>query len=235
MILFITTTVKTSNPAIEFFFVFLVNYFNTCCNYQTKCRADGVRNKQLSLLICIKTENLWYVRVFTPEYKNRKARLASLERMVREMNKSTEQGQLNWSTVYPIAAGQLGTQLLSNWLASNWHRVNRPLLPLMWQFCVWNCAIWRTIMFPNSPLYCFNGERKVIHIFTAVSRATHTESFKIQNLNCKTLNWFSFYVLFNTSVAQHVSAYLAIIRRIKIAGGIAALLYTVITRVDAFS
>jgi hypothetical protein len=30
-------------------------------------------------------------------------------------------------TVYPVAAGQLGIQLLSNWLASNWHRVNRPL------------------------------------------------------------------------------------------------------------
>jgi hypothetical protein len=60
--------------------------------------------------------------------------------MVPEMNISTEQGQLTWSTVYPIAgtvwttmasptvypvaAGQLGIQLLSNWLASNWHRVN---------------------------------------------------------------------------------------------------------------
>jgi hypothetical protein len=62
---------------------------------------------------------LW--NVFTPEYKNREARLASLEHMVREMNISTEQGQLNWSTVYPVAAGQLGIQLLSNW-----HRVNRP-------------------------------------------------------------------------------------------------------------
>jgi hypothetical protein len=47
------------------------------------------------------SENLW--NVFTPEYKNREARLASLEHMVREMNKSTEQGQMNWSTVYPIA------------------------------------------------------------------------------------------------------------------------------------
>jgi hypothetical protein len=47
------------------------------------------------------SENLW--NVFTPEYKNREARLASLEHMVREMNISTEQGQLNWSTVYPIA------------------------------------------------------------------------------------------------------------------------------------
>jgi hypothetical protein len=43
-----------------------------------------VRNKQLSLLICIKTENLW--NVFTPEHKNREAQLASLEHMVREMN-----------------------------------------------------------------------------------------------------------------------------------------------------
>jgi hypothetical protein len=55
---------------------------------------------------------------------------------------TTDQGQLNWPTVYPIAgtvwttmasptvypeaAVQLGIQLLSNWLASNWHRVNRP-------------------------------------------------------------------------------------------------------------
>jgi hypothetical protein len=44
---------------------------------------------------------LW--NVFTPEYKNREARLASLEHMVREMNISTEQGQLNWSTLCPIA------------------------------------------------------------------------------------------------------------------------------------
>jgi hypothetical protein len=47
------------------------------------------------------SENLW--NVFTPEYKNREARLASLEHMVREMNISIEQGQLNCSTVYPIA------------------------------------------------------------------------------------------------------------------------------------
>jgi hypothetical protein len=47
------------------------------------------------------SENLW--NVFTPEYKNREARLATLEHMVREMNILTEQGQLNWSTVYPIA------------------------------------------------------------------------------------------------------------------------------------
>jgi hypothetical protein len=47
------------------------------------------------------SENLW--NVFTPEHKNREARLASLEHMVREMNISTEQGQLNWTTVYPIA------------------------------------------------------------------------------------------------------------------------------------
>jgi hypothetical protein len=46
-------------------------------------------------------ENLW--NIFTPEYKNCEARLASLEYMVREMNTSTEQGQFNWSTVYPIA------------------------------------------------------------------------------------------------------------------------------------
>jgi hypothetical protein len=51
----------------------------------------------------------------------------------------------------------------------------------------------------------------------------------------KTFNCFDFYVLFNTSIAQHVSAYLAIIRCIKISEGIAALLYTVITGVDAFS
>jgi hypothetical protein len=49
----------------------------------------------------MKTENLW--NVFTPEYKNREARLASLEHMVGEMNISTEQGQLSWSAVYPIA------------------------------------------------------------------------------------------------------------------------------------
>jgi hypothetical protein len=67
--------------------------FLITCNYQTKCLANVVRNKQLSLLICMKTENLW--NVFTREYKNREARLASLEHMVREMNISTEQGQLN--------------------------------------------------------------------------------------------------------------------------------------------
>jgi hypothetical protein len=39
------------------------------------------------------SKNLW--NVFTPEYKNREAGLASLEHMVREMNISTEQGQLN--------------------------------------------------------------------------------------------------------------------------------------------
>jgi hypothetical protein len=49
----------------------------------------------------MKTENLW--NVFTPEYKNREAWLASLEHVVREMDISTEQGQLNWSTVYQIA------------------------------------------------------------------------------------------------------------------------------------
>jgi hypothetical protein len=54
-------------------------------------------------------------------------------------------------------------------------------------------------------------------------------------LKFKTLNPFSFYVLFNTSIAQHVSAYFAIIRCIKIEGGIATVLYTVITRVDVFS
>jgi hypothetical protein len=65
------------------------------------------------------SENLW--NVFTPEYKNREARLTSLEHMVWEMNICTEQGQLNWSTVYPVAAGQLRIQLLSNW-----HYVKRP-------------------------------------------------------------------------------------------------------------
>jgi hypothetical protein len=75
------------------------------------------------------SENVW--NIFTPEYKNREARLASLEHMVQEMNISTEQGQLNRSTIYPIAgtvwttmasptvypvaAGQLGIQLLSNY------------------------------------------------------------------------------------------------------------------------
>jgi hypothetical protein len=47
------------------------------------------------------SENFW--NVFAPEYKNREALLASLEHMVPEMNISTEQGQLTWSTVYPIA------------------------------------------------------------------------------------------------------------------------------------
>jgi hypothetical protein len=60
------------------------------------------------------SENMW--NVFTPEYKNREARLASLEHMVREMN--------SWHRVNNN--GQLGIQLLSNWLASNWHRVNGP-------------------------------------------------------------------------------------------------------------
>jgi hypothetical protein len=32
------------------------------------------------------------------------------------------------SNCHPVAAGQFGIQLLSNWLASNWLRVNRPLL-----------------------------------------------------------------------------------------------------------
>jgi hypothetical protein len=41
--------------------------------------------------------------------------------------------------------------------------------------------------------------------------------------------------LFNIFIAQHVSAYLAIIRSIKIVGEIAVLLYTVIMLVDTFS
>jgi hypothetical protein len=82
------------------------------------------------------SENLW--NVFTPEYKNREARLASLEHVVREMNIPNRSRPVElvyclavWTkiaspTVYPVAARQLGIQLLSNWLASNWHRVNRP-------------------------------------------------------------------------------------------------------------
>jgi hypothetical protein len=54
-------------------------------------------------------------------------------------------------------------------------------------------------------------------------------------LKFETLNCFGFYALFNTSIAQHVSAYLAIIRCIKIDGRIDILLYTAVTRVDAFS
>jgi hypothetical protein len=41
--------------------------------------------------------------------------------------------------------------------------------------------------------------------------------------------------LFNTSIAQYVSAYLAIIRYIKIVVEIVAILYTVVTRVATFS
>jgi hypothetical protein len=41
--------------------------------------------------------------------------------------------------------------------------------------------------------------------------------------------------LVNTSTAQHVSAYLANIRRHKIVGKTAAVLYTVVPRVDTFS
>jgi hypothetical protein len=40
--------------------------------------------------------------------------------------------------------------------------------------------------------------------------------------------------LFNIFVAQHVSAYLTIIITIKIVGGIAVLLYTVVTLVVTF-
>jgi hypothetical protein len=74
-----------------------------------------------------------------------------------------------------------------------------------------------------------------INVFTAVLCATHTKSFQIQNLKFKTLICFSFYVLFNTAIAQHVSVYLAITRCTEIAGGIAALLYTVVTCFDGFS
>jgi hypothetical protein len=40
--------------------------------------------------------------------------------------------------------------------------------------------------------------------------------------------------LFNTSIAQHVSVYLAIIKCFKIVREIATLLYTVIPRIDTF-
>jgi hypothetical protein len=63
-----------------------------------------------------------------------------------------------------------------------------------------------------------------IHVFTAVSCAAHTESSKIQNLKFLKLSIVSGCMsLFNTSTAQRISAYLAIIRCIKIAWEIAAL------------
>jgi hypothetical protein len=67
------------------------------------------------------SENL--CNVFTLEYKNREARLASLEHTAREMNISTEQGQLNWSTVYPIAVNNNGQ---SNCLSSRCRPVGNP-------------------------------------------------------------------------------------------------------------
>jgi hypothetical protein len=70
-----------------------------------------------------------------------------------------------------------------------------------------------------------------IRLFTVVSCATHTKSFK--NLKLATVS--SCMSLFNASMAQHVSAYLAIIRCINIIGEIAARLYTVVTCVDTFS
>jgi hypothetical protein len=72
-------------------------------------------------------------------------------------------------------------------------------------------------------------------MFTTVSRATQTKIFKIQNLKFKTSYYFRFYVRFKTSIAGHVSAYLAIIRCIKISEGFTAILHTVVIRVDAFS
>jgi hypothetical protein len=41
--------------------------------------------------------------------------------------------------------------------------------------------------------------------------------------------------LFNTSVAQHVSADVAIIKCIKIVGEITTVLYSVVTHIDKFS
>jgi hypothetical protein len=74
------------------------------------------------------------------------------------------------------------------------------------------------------------------HVFTAISQATHTENFKTLFFSILKLSIVSDCVyLFNTYVAQHVSAYLAIIRCIKIAGEIAALLCTVVTRITTFS
>jgi hypothetical protein len=61
----------------------------------------------------------------------------------------------------------------------------------------------------------------VIIVFTAISHATHTKSFKIQNLKLSVVSGCM--SLFNTSIVQHVSAYVTIIRCIKIA----VLLYTV--------
>jgi hypothetical protein len=66
-----------------------------------------------------------------------------------------------------------------------------------------------------------------IHVFTAISRATHNKSSKIAKLS--TLS--SCMSLFKASMAQHVSVYLAIIRFINTDGEIAALAYTV----DTFS
>jgi hypothetical protein len=70
-----------------------------------------------------------------------------------------------------------------------------------------------------------------IHVFTAIWSATHTKSFKIAKPSAVS----GCTSLFNASMAQHVSAYLAIIRFINIIGETAALIYTVVTCVDMFS
>jgi hypothetical protein len=61
------------------------------------------REEQTTKFVNMYKDSENFRNVFTPEYKKREARPSSLEHMVREMNVSTEQGQSNWSTVYPIA------------------------------------------------------------------------------------------------------------------------------------
>jgi hypothetical protein len=82
-----------------------------------------------------------------------------------------------------------------------------------------------------------NMQKQIVGIFT-YSMSSHVQLtlkvLKFKILNFKTLNCFG-YVLFNTSIAQHVPAYLAIIKCIKIDGGIAALLYTIVTHINTFS
>jgi hypothetical protein len=82
---------------------------------------------------------------------------------------------------------------------------------------------------PCSKRAGFNTVQSSFYVFTAVSSATHNKSFKIQNLKFLKLSIApSCMCLFDTCIPQHVSAYWVIIRRIKIVGEVAALLYIVV-------
>jgi hypothetical protein len=61
-----------------------------------------------------------------------------------------------WMNVYPVAVGQLGIQLLSNWLASNWHRVNGR------KFFNTNIWIHKGKVDPNFLYFCYLSYDKLV-------------------------------------------------------------------------